>query len=309
MSLSRTALLWMSENKALRETLPRLGFVRRAVKRFMPGERLEEALAAAEKLGEKGLPAIFTKLGENVTEMKEAEAVTQHYLEALEKLQRRYLDCYISVKLTQMGFDFDKEACYRLFIGLAKRGKEAKNLVWIDMEGTRYTGETIEFYERVRSEFDNVGLCLQAYLYRTKSDLDRLLKISPLIRLVKGAYMEPPNLAMPEKAAVDASFFTLAQNLLRNTVDTGRVHAIGTHDRNLVSMIIREAKKLGLKPDKYEFQMLYGIQTAEQERLKREGHRVRVLISYGSYWYPWYMRRLAERPANVWFVMKNIFGK
>lgn len=307
MSLPRTALLWMSENKTLRESLPRLDFVRRAVKRFMPGEHLEDALAAAEKLGQNGLPAIFTKLGENITDMKEAEAVTQHYFEAIEKLQRRYLDCYISVKLTQMGFDIDKEACYGLFVRLAKRAKELKNLVWIDMEGTKYTGETIDFYGRARGEFDNIGLCLQSYLYRTKSDLDRLLKISPLIRLVKGAYMEPPNLAMPGKTDVDASFFTLAQNLLRNTVDTGRVHAIGTHDRNLVSMIIREAKRLGLKYDKYEFQMLYGIQTGEQEKLRREGHRVRVLISYGSFWYPWYMRRLAERPANVWFVVKNLF--
>lgn len=307
MSLSRTALLWMSENRTLRASLPRLGFVRRAVKRFMPGERLEDALAAAGKLGEKGLPAIFTKLGENITDMKEADAITQNYLEALEKLQRRYLDCYISVKLTQMGFDIDKEACYRLFIRLAQRAKEVKNLVWIDMEGTKYTGETIAFYERARGEFDNVGICLQAYLHRTKNDLDKLLKISPLIRLVKGAYMEPPNLAMAGKTDVDGSFFTLAQNLLRNTIDTGRVHAIGTHDRNLISMIIREAKKLGLKPDKYEFQMLYGIQSGEQERLRREGHQVRVLISYGSFWYPWYMRRLAERPANVWFVVKNLF--
>lgn len=314
MSVSRTILLKMSESSTLRNALPRLWFVRRAVKRFMPGERLEDALEAAEQLKRQGFPTILTKLGENIQEMTEAEEVTRHYLDALERIRAKAIDGYISVKLTQMGFDIDKEHCYRLFAELAARGRELRNLVWIDMEGTAYTEDTIRFYERARHEFDNVGLCLQSYLYRTEADLEGLLRLSPgagsspLIRLVKGAYKEPPHLAMPRKSDVDESFFQLAGKLLRHTKESGVVHGIGTHDRVLIGRIIEEARKLGLAKDRYEFQMLYGIQTAEQARLRTEGYRVRVLISYGSYWYPWYMRRLAERPANVWFVVKNLFG-
>lgn len=309
MSIARTVLLWMSENKKLREIVPQFGFVRRAVHRFIPGEQLEDALAAAEQLRTRGISTIVTRLGENVTQMSEAEEVSNYYLDALEQIHRRNLDCFISVKLTQMGFDIDKEQCYRFFARLAKRAKELSNLVWIDMEGTTYTEDTIVFYERARKEFDNVGLCLQSYLYRTENDVKRLLPSSPLIRLVKGAYKEPPNLAMPKKADVDANYFRLARTLLQNTHRTGRVHGLGTHDKNLVGKIIEEAKHMNLLNGQFEFQMLYGIQTSEQERLKSEGYRVRVLISYGTYWFPWYLRRLAERPANVWFVLKNIFPR
>jgi proline dehydrogenase len=308
MPLARAALLWISENQTLRQTLPKVGFVRKAVKRFMPGEELEDALAAAEILQAKELPAILTRLGENILDLTEAERVTSHYLNVLEQVHRRKLDCYVSVKLTQMGFDIDKEQCYLLFRQLTAKAREFGNLVWIDMEQSTYVDDTLAFYERARREFDNVGVCLQSYLYRTDTDLQRLISLHARIRLVKGAYKEPANIAYPKKLDVDESFFRQTCLLLQHTRATGTVHGIGTHDIKLINRIIDEAKREKMSPDQYEFQMLYGIKAWDQERLRQEGHRVRVLISYGSYWFPWYMRRLAERPANVWFVVKNVFG-
>ncbi len=309
MSLSRSALLWMSQNEFLRSTLPRFRFVRGAVKRFMPGEQLDDALAAAAALQGERLPTILTQLGENIVELREAESVTKHYLDVANQVSQRHLDSYISVKLTQMGFDIDKEECYRFFSQLAAKGKELGNLVWIDIEGSAYAEGTIQFYRRVKKEFENTGLCLQSYLYRTEHDLEGLLAEGSRIRLVKGAYKEPPSVAMPKKRDVDENFFECARKMLAHTQSSGIVHGIGTHDMKLVRRIIEEANRIGLSRDKYEFQMLYGIRSAEQRQLRLVGYRVRVLISYGAYWYPWYMRRLAERPANVWFVMKNLLRR
>lgn len=308
MPFFRGVFLWMSQNNFLRTTLPRFGFVRGAVKRFMPGEQLDDALTAAATLQSEDLPTILTHLGENIAELREAENVTNHYLDVAEQVHQRQLDSYISVKLTQMGFDLGGDRCYGFFRQLAAKAKELKNIVWIDMESSAYVENTIEFYERAKSEFENTGLCLQSYLYRTERDLADLLTEGSRIRLVKGAYKEPASIAMPKKQDVDENFFLCAQKMLAHTRSTGIVHGIGTHDMKLVRRIIEEANQMGLPREKYEFQMLYGIRSADQRQLRAEGYRVRVLISYGTYWYPWYLRRLAERPANVWFVLKNIFG-
>jgi proline dehydrogenase len=296
----------MSESPSLRETLPRYRLVKKAVKRFMPGEELGDAVDAASTLRNNGFPVILTKLGENILRRNEAEAVAAHYMEVLEQVSGRSIDAFISVKLTQLGLDIDRELCFNLVRRLALKAKQHGTALWIDMEQSRYVDLTIGLYEQARAEYDSVGICLQSYLYRTEADLKRLLSVNARIRLVKGAYNEPAAIAYPKKVDVDASFFLLAQRLLEHTRATKTVHGIGTHDITLIRRIIKHASTAGMSPDQYEIQMLYGIRTGDQEQLRKEGFRVRVLISYGTYWYPWYMRRLAERPANVWFVVKNV---
>lgn len=306
MSLARHTLLWISENRKLRQTLPRYLFIRRAVSRFMPGEELADALQAAENLRANKITVIITRLGENVSQIAETHEVTQHYVEALSQIQQRHLDAYISVKLTQLGLDFDEELCLQNLTAIVERAAAHNNWVWIDMEQSMYVDRTLSLYKKIRRQYANVGVCVQAYLYRTKDDLVDLLPLSPAIRLVKGAYMEPANIAYPRKAEVDANFLALAQLLFANVKTNGVTAGIATHDKVLISKIQLAAGEAGLAKNDYEFQLLYGIQTQEQSRLAAAGYRMRVLISYGSYWFPWYVRRLAERPANVLFVLKNL---
>ncbi|MCI0698542.1 proline dehydrogenase family protein [candidate division KSB1 bacterium] len=306
MGLARNALLWISENHKLRQTLPRYNFIRRAVSRFMPGEELSDAVQAAENLREKNITAILTRLGENVADDAETREVTDHYLDALPQIQQRRLDSYISIKPTQLGLDLNEDLCFRNLSALVERAAALKNWVWIDMEQSGYVDRTLALYKRIRQQYPNVGVCVQSYLYRTAKDLEALLPLSPAIRLVKGAYMEPANIAYPKKADVDANYFALAKMLLANVKKNGVTVGIATHDTVLIKKIQEEAAAQGLAKSDYEFQLLYGIQSGEQLRLAREGYRMRVLISYGSYWFPWYLRRLAERPANVLFVLKNL---
>ncbi len=306
MGIARNALLWISENRTLRQTLPRYKFIRRAVSRFMPGEELADAVQAAEKLKEKNITAIFTRLGENVSDATETKEVAEHYLGALPQIQQRRLDAYISIKPTQLGLDLNEDLCWRNLATIAERAATLKNWVWIDMEQSGYVDRTLTLYKRVRDNYPNVGVCVQAYLYRTAKDLEALLPLSPAIRLVKGAYLEPASLAYPKKSDVDANYFALAKLLLANVKKRGVTVGIATHDKVLIKKIQQEAEAQGLSKSDYEFQLLYGIQSEEQLRLAREGYRMRVLISYGSYWFPWYVRRLAERPANVFFVLKNM---
>jgi proline dehydrogenase len=309
MSFMRSFFLWASRNERLRESLPRFRFVRKAVKRFLPGESIEDALTASEELREKGISTIVTFLGENVSLESEARKTTEHYLEVLDKIQSRHLDCYISLKLTQLGFDLGEELCYKNLTRIVERAEAQEMPVWVDMEGSVYTQSTIELYRRVRGKHPNVGICLQSYLYRTQNDLDDLLAQSAAIRLVKGAYAEPREIAIPDKKVVNETFFDLSQKILKAGRRGGLRPAIATHDPVLIRRITDALHGLNVSRDDFEFQMLYGIQREQQLRLASEGYRVRVLISYGRYWYPWYMRRLAERPANVFFVLKNIFSR
>jgi proline dehydrogenase len=305
MGFARNALLWISENRKLRQSLPRYKFIRRAVSRFMPGEELSDAVQAAEKLKEKNITAILTRLGENVADEAETREVADHYLNALPQIQQRRLDAYISIKPTQLGLDLNEDLCFSNLSALVERAAAFKNWVWIDMEQSGYVDRTLALYKKIRQQYSNVGVCLQSYLYRTAKDLEALLPWSPAIRLVKGAYMEPANIAYPKKADVDANYFALAKMLLANVKKNGVSAGIATHDNVLIKKVIAEAEAQGLAKSDYEFQLLYGIQSQEQLRLAGAGYRMRVLISYGSYWFPWYMRRLAERPANVFFVLKN----
>lgn len=309
MALMRNILLWGSKNEALRKTLPRFGFIRKAVSRFMPGEDIVDALNAAQVLQSKGITAVVTHLGENLSDENEANTVADHYLDVLKLIHERKLDCHVSLKLTQLGLDFNEELCYRLLSRIINQANTMRNFVWIDMESSQYVDVTLRLYKRARSEYSNVGVCLQSYLYRSSDDLDGLIPLLPSIRLVKGAYAEPKDVAYQKKGDVDANFLVIAKRLLllgkKGDVRTG----IGTHDGILLQQIHAAADQEGIAKDSYEIQMLYGIQTEQQLRLVKSGFRVRVLISYGTFWFPWYMRRLAERPANVWFVIRNIFSR
>ncbi len=302
----RTILLWMARNRWLKERLPRLRFVRRAVRAFMPGETAADGLAAAAAYGPQGIGSVFTILGENLTRIEEAGAVADHYHGLLDEIHARALDAEISLKLTQLGLDIDPAAAAVHFDGLARHATEIGSWAWVDMEGSAYTETTVAFYERARAAHENVGLCLQAYLRRTPADVQRLLPLRPAIRLVKGAYAEPASIAYRRGREVDAAFLAISTGFLTAVRDGGARFIAGTHDVALIEQLAGFGEAIGLRPDRIEVQMLYGIRSAEQRRLVARGFSVRGLIAYGDAWYPWYMRRLAERPANVVFALRQL---
>jgi proline dehydrogenase len=309
MSIARTLLLKVSDNQWLRENGTRLPFIRRAVSTFMPGESFDDMVAAARATAAEGIPAIFTRLGENVTDLGEADAVASHYLEGIDRVRLAHLDCEPSIKLTQLGLDVNRELAYGHLRDLAARADAANNYLWVDMEQSPYVDVTLAFVKRLREEFPRVGVCLQAYLFRTREDLEDVTARGIGVRLVKGAYNEPASIAFPKKSDVDANYYALAQTMLAPAARAAGSRAVfGTHDLQLIQTIRAHAQSIGVKTAEYEFHMLYGIQRAAQQRLASDGAQVRVLIAYGEYWFPWYMRRLAERPANVWFVAKSLFG-
>jgi proline dehydrogenase len=309
MSLMRKALLAGSTNPWLRDRATRTAFVRRSVSRFMPGEQIEDAIRAAAELKPQGITTILTKLGENLTGTDEAEQVTQHYLEVLDRIAASGLDAQISVKPTQLGLDLDRALCERNLDRLIARAERCNNFVWIDMESSPYVEPTLALYRRTRARTARVGIALQAYLYRTAQDVESLVPLGAAIRIVKGAYLEPADVAFPRKADVDANYYKLCVRLLApDARKPGAVLHIATHDIALADRLAAYIAEHNVPVSDYEFAMLYGIQRGQQLRLARDGRRLRVLISYGEYWFPWYMRRLAERPANMWFVVRTMFG-
>ena len=308
MSLARTLLLKASDSRWLRDHGTKAPFVRRAVSAFMPGETSDDMLSAAVQQAALGVGAVFTRLGENVADMAEAKGVTDHYLEVIADVERRGLACEPSVKPTQLGLDVDPVAAYTNALAIARRAHAAGNYFWMDMEQSHYVDVTLDFVTRLRQQVPQVGVALQAYLHRTNDDAARMIAAGVGIRLVKGAYNEPPTVAMPVKAEVDANYLALAKMMLAPASRaTGSRAVFGTHDTTIIKAIERHGDTQGLAPTDYEIHMLYGIQRGEQRRLAKDRKNVRVLIAYGSYWFPWYMRRLAERPANVWFVAKSVF--
>lgn len=307
----RSALLWISENKWCSKTLPRYGFVRRAVRRFMPGETLGEALDAAAGL-EKGreIPTLITFLGENVADRAEARAVADHYVDAAVQVASRGLDAELSVKPTHLGLDLGIDVAEDNLRRITRAAEEQGNWVWMDMEYSRYVDPTLDLYRSIRADHARFGICLQSYLYRTPADLESLIPMGPAIRLVKGAYAEPAELAFPEKKDVDQAFFDLTVRMLApDAREAGLRAGLATHDTSLIKRIEAWAGSNGIAPEGYEVQMLYGIAEQEQRRLAGAGKGVRVLISYGEHWFPWYVRRLAERPANVGFVLRSLLPR
>ena len=309
MPFLRALLIRGSESPALAELVRDRGFARRAVRRFLPGETLDAALDAAARQAALGIGTTLTYLGEQVTDAAATETVARHYLEALDRVRTRGLPCEISLKLTHLGLDLRADVCLGLVALICARAEATGTAVWIDMEGSAHTAVTLEVFRAVQARYRGLGLCVQAYLRRTPADVESLLPLGAAIRIVKGAYQEPPALAYQSRAEVAEAFFRLGTRLLEPDARAAGVRAVfGTHDVALIARLQEHARSRGLGPGAFECHLLYGIRTADQRRLAAQGQPVRVLISYGASWFAWYMRRLAERPANLWFVVRNLFA-
>ncbi|MFW6088297.1 MAG: proline dehydrogenase family protein [Gemmatimonadota bacterium] len=309
MNAARRLLLAASTSPWLARQMSDRRAIRRAVRRFMPGEELADAVTASERLREDGLRSLLTLLGENVEDADDAVAVADAYATAVEAIAEAGLSADLSVKPTHLGLDLGLEVAEAGLRDVVARAGAAGRLVAIDMESSAYVDRTIDLYRRLRADHENVGLCLQAYLHRTEADLASLLPLRPMIRLVKGAYREPEDVAWPNKGDVDGAFVLRAMELLDALrEDPATRVAFGTHDETMINAVRRLAADRGIERDAFEIQMLYGIGRDLQRELVADGYVVRVLVSYGDQWFPWYMRRLAERPANVWFVVKSLFG-
>jgi proline dehydrogenase len=296
----------MSKSPRLADFVMTSRFGKAAVKRFMPGEELSDALDASQVLAADKLGTVLTKLGENLEAPADADAVRDHYLAAFDQVTRRGLSAHISVKPTQLGLDFSQSRCAEHLEALARKAEATGVYFWLDMEDSSYVDRTLALYRGLRAKHEKIGLALQAYLRRTPQDLAALLPLRPTIRLVKGAYAEPAHVAFPAKRDTDFAYYELASQLLDAAARGQAFPIFGTHDLTLVDRIVGKAEALGVRDDGYEIHMLYGIRMAEQRALAARGRTVKCLISYGSAWFPWYMRRLAERPANVWFVVRSM---
>jgi len=301
----RSTFLWMARNEWLGQRLPTLPGAQRAVRRFMPGERLEDALAAADTLQAQGIGVLFTHLGEALTDLAEADAVVTHYHDVIERSRARAMPVEVSVKPTQLGLGLDDDACFGYANELARHAGEAGSWLWLDMEGSALASPTLALYQRLKADHAMVGICLQAYLKRTAADVQRLLPFEPAIRLVKGAYDEPAAISYRSRLEVDGSYQALAVTIAAAAGKGAARLALGTHDVGLIERISGMAEAAGVPRSALEVHMLYGIREAELTRLHGEGYPCFSLVAYGAAWYRWYMRRLAERPANVAFALRQ----
>ncbi|WP_069803328.1 proline dehydrogenase family protein [Thermogemmatispora onikobensis] len=297
----RDTLLYLSQHDGLRNFALSNRAARNFSHRFVAGEQLSDSIEVTRTLNQRGLSVALDHLGENVTDEREARAATEDYIRALGSIKESGLDANISIKLTALGLDIAQELCEENLRRLLSEAGRLGIFVCIDMESSAYTERTLDLTLRLHREFTQVGTVIQAYLYRSKDDLEHLLQEGVRVRLVKGAYKEPPNLAFPQKAEVDANYVRLMGMLLAR----GNFPAIATHDEAMITAACRFARDHGISREAFEFQMLYGIRRDLQERLVRQGYHVRVYVPYGSQWYPYLMRRLAERPANLMFVLSN----
>lgn len=305
----RTVFLAASESAWLREQAQHRGFARRAVSRFMPGETMDAALGAAASLAGERLGTILTHLGENVADAGEARAVADHYVTLVERVRESGVDTEVSVKLTQLGLDLSRDLAVENLQRIIDAARTLPGRLWIDMESSPYVERTLEVYRAMLPRHPRLGVAIQAYLHRSAADIEVLADLGAAVRVVKGAYNETAAVALLRKPDVDENFFRLSARMLSSAArGKGAWLAAGTHDPVLIARLAAHAEASGIARDAYEFAMLYGIQRAEQSRLATAGNRCRVLVSYGSFWFPWYMRRLAERPANVLFVLRGMFG-
>ena len=305
--LLRSALLALSERRAIGERLHRLGLTRRLVRRFVAGPTADEALAVIARQNRQGLKGAVTFLGENVRSETGALAAAQEYVALLDELHARRLDAVPSLKLSQLGIDISPEICRANVARVADRGLAVDRLVWIDMEGSAHTERTLDVYAALRARFPNLACVVQSALRRTPRDVERLIELSATVRLCKGAYREPPAVAYPDKADVDRAYGRLATRLLQARAEGRNVYpAFATHDDRMQALVRERARMRGIGPDGYEIQMLLGIRPELHGRLRADGLTVRVLVPYGQDWYGYFMRRLAERPANLAFLMRNL---
>jgi len=303
--ITRSALIYLSRREGLKEFATRFKPFKKLTTRFIAGENIQEAVAAIREVNARGCTASFDHLNESVTSVGETEAEVREYLDVLARIDETGIDSNVSIKLTQFGLEIDPELAHRNARRVVEDAARRKNFVRIDMEGSNVTQATIDVFKRLRAEFglNDVGIVLQSYLYRTMDDARALLQIPARIRICKGAYNEPPEVAYPDKKDVDDNYVRVTQLLLRS----GVYHGIATHDPKMIDATIDFAQKEGIGKEAFEFQMLYGIRRDLQEQLARDGYRMRVYVPYGKHWYPYFMRRLAERPANIWFVLKNLW--
>jgi proline dehydrogenase len=307
--LARDFILWLSTKPSVTNTIARRGMKNGFARRFIAGETLEEVLTACAALCAQGRTVSLNHLGENVSTEAAANKVFETYVHLLERLHDRKLPGNISIKLTQLGLAVGREFCENLAQNIARQASELDRTIEIDMEGSAYTDVTLDIFEAVQRASANAALAIQAYLYRSENDLKRLEPLRPKIRLVKGAYREPKNIAFQEKSAVDANFKRLTTQLMEGAARGTFFPAIGSHDPAMAAYAQAEAARLHVPQDKYEFQMLYGIRRDLQDQVFREGNPVQVYVSFGTDWCPWFMRRLAERPANCWFVLRSLLAE
>src|SRR2546423_596946 len=300
--LTKSILLYLSNSPGFKNFLTRFKSFNNVTRRFVAGEELADAVAAIRQLNRKQIRASFDHLGESISASDETHAEVQEYTRVLDAISENALDSNVSVKLTQLGLDISPALCYDNTRTIVEAAARHRNFVRIDMEDSTKTDATLDIFRRLRGEFDNVGIVVQSYLYRTERDVDELLAIGARIRLCKGAYKEPASVAFPDKRDVDANYVRVMKKLLVS----GIYHGIATHDEKMIAATGQFAAARGINADQFEFQMLYGIRRDLQDRLVADGYRMRVYVPYGRSWYPYFMRRLAERPANVWFVMKNV---
>lgn len=298
---TKAAFLYLSKSDKFKRFLTKFESFNNVTRRFVAGEELDDAVNAIRQLNSHGISASFDHLGESITSEAETATEVNEYVHILDNIRVNELNSNVSVKLTQLGLDISQDLCYANTRTIVESAQRNNNFVRIDMEDSTKTDATLQVFRRLRNEFENVGIVIQAYLYRSAEDVQDLLGIGARIRICKGAYKEPASVAFPKKDDVDANYVKITQMLLSSNY----YHGIATHDENMISATIAFAKDQNISPDRFEFQMLYGIRRDLQEKLVRDGYRIRVYVPYGHYWYPYFMRRLAERPANIWFVLKN----
>jgi proline dehydrogenase len=303
--LTKSVLIYLSRKEGLKEFAARFRLFKKLTTRFVAGETIDEATAAIRELNAEGCTASFDHLQESVSNPAEAEAEVREYLEILARIDQTGIKSNVSIKLTQFGLELDPELAYKNARVIVADAAARGNFVRVDMEASAVTQVTIDIFKRLRAEFglNNVGIVLQSCLRRTLDDAGELVKLPARIRICKGAYLEPPEVAFPEKKDTDENYIRVMQLLL----SSGIYHGIATHDPKMIDATIQYAQQKGIAKEAFEFQMLYGVRRDLQHQLAKDGYNMRVYVPYGKHWYPYFMRRLAERPANIWFVLKNIF--
>jgi len=300
----RQGLLWLSEQPRIFAFVRRNGLARKFASRFVAGETIDTAVAAAGELSTRGITASLDLLGESIREAQEAVAARDQYLQMLDRMAAAGVEVNVSVKLTQMGLDIDPELCAANLARILEKARQVGGFVRLDMEGSDYTQRTLDFFRhRLLDPFGaHCGVVIQAMLRRSAEDIADLIAVRARVRLCKGAYLEPPTVAFPDKADVDRSYVMLMERLLLE----GNYPGIATHDEAIIRHAVSFARRNGIASERFEFQMLYGVRRDLQDRLRRAGHRMRVYIPFGTQWYPYLMRRLAERPANIAFILGNV---
>lgn len=299
----RNLLLYLSKQSWMKSAITGFPLSRNVASRFVAGDSIDDVIRVTRELTSRGKAVTADHLGEHVTDIAEVKAAHTQYLELIDRLSKEKLDANVSVKLSEMGQDIDEGLCRSNMDALLQHAAQRSMFVRIDMESSAYTERTMNMFLELRKTYENVGIVLQSYLHRTADDVKRTLELNGRIRLCKGAYSEPATVAFQDKAEVDRNFAELAGKL----VTSGVFHGIATHDDAMIAATIAAVKKAGLKPDAFEFQMLFGVRRDLQDRLLKDGWKLRIYVPYGDNWYPYMMRRMAERPANLLFVMRSLF--